>query len=176
MTRGDDIMRLSILATAIVLTTTAIYAQDHGCMSLAIQSLPSGDFTSTISAQAATDVNVWVLFTPGALARFSGDHEIELRLTTPHGYLYESRTLPVSSDKDKDGQEKPVVDYPFPVPYHVLQDLQIADGHFLAISADLPIAASPVTSYSLYGQWTAEAIVDDETVACSKPLTFTINP
>jgi hypothetical protein len=169
-------MKKIVIWAAILFFPCAVHAQDHGCISLAVNALPGGEFTSTISAQSSTDILLWVLFNPGAVNRFSGDHEVEFRITTPHGFLYESRTIPLTADKNMDGEEKPIVDYPFPVPYHILEDLQFGNDHFLAVNIDLPLAGSPVTLYSLYGQWTAEAVVDDEPVPCSKPLTFTITP
>jgi hypothetical protein len=38
----------------------------------------------------------------------------------------------------------------------------------------LPVAGTSIVSNSLYGEWTAEAVVEDEGAACAQPMTFTI--
>ena len=108
----------------------------------------------TFSASSILDLKLELPLSPA----LQGAHRIEFHFYTPNGHLYQALpadvTLPASTPDRRSRQvKKPTA------------------------TAILPVAGTTIVSSSLYGQWKVEAFLDEErTVACTKPLSFAIEP
>ncbi len=87
-----------------------------------------------------------------------GEHQLEFKVYTPKGHLYQSLTAPMSASAPKDGRRE-------------------REGNKQIASATLPVAGTTIVTSSLYGEWKVEAFVDGEReTACAKPRSFVIEP
>ena len=162
-----------IIAMAFPMT---LMAQQGGCVSVAVgsQEKGGGKFEATFSATEILDVDFSVIFTPGAVKQFSGDHEVEFRVFTPRGHLYQSITIPFSADESQRGKKKKIAGYPRPVDVQVLESVDFDKKKHMGVKVRMPVAGTMIVNNSLYGSWSAQAYVDGETVPCSKPVQFAI--
>ena len=104
-----------------------------------------------------------------------GDHRLRLRILTPGGFLYQAVTVPFVGGGDRAAAARLVPGYPRPVPVQRL--VPVADesaGPTYALSTVMPVAGTSITQSSLYGRWTVESYLDDETEACGPAARFTI--
>jgi hypothetical protein len=131
---------------------------------------------ATFQATKVLDVEFAIVFSPTVAAQFADVHLVEFRLLTPQGNLYESIAIPMTSDASKAGQSYRVPGYPDLIPVQVLQSINHGGGRGMFAKVTLPVAGTPIVSTSLYGKWTAMAVVDDEIAPCSTPAQFTIAP
>jgi len=91
-------------------------------------------------------------------AAVKGQHQLEFKVYTPKGHLYQSLTAAMSAPAAKD-------------------DRREREGQKRIASATLPVAGTTIVTNSLYGEWKVEAFLDGERdVACAKPLSFVIEP
>lgn len=169
--------------TAVLVTLVALLlpsaAQAGGCAGLAFSSAQknAGAFDTTFSATKVLDVDLFVLFTPGVVNRFSaGDHQLEVRVFTPRGFLYQSIAIPFTSDSTKHGKPQKLDGYPHAKPVQGLRDVTFGKGKFLGTAVRLPVGGTMISTNSLYGTWQAEAFIDGEALKCSQPATFSITP
>ena len=170
--------KLSLLLLLLFLVPAA-FAQSNGnggCVAVATGLLQgdAADFRDTFSATKVVDVDFAILFTPGSVNRFADTHTVEFRIFTPRGHLYQSITIPFTSDPAAKGKRVKIEGYPDPQPVSLLTDVTYLKNKHLLVKVALPVAGTPIISNSLYGQWRAEAYVDDEPVGCAKPALFTI--
>ncbi|MGH9391805.1 MAG: hypothetical protein ACRD1Z_19560 [Vicinamibacteria bacterium] len=92
-------------------------------------------------------------------AAVKGQHQLEFKVYTPKGHLYQSLTAammgaPTASDgrRQRESQKR-------------------------TASATLPVAGTTIVTNSLYGEWKVEAYLDGERdTACAKPRFFVIAP
>lgn len=170
-------MKRFLLAIAFT-AATPLLAQSGGCVAVAVGSEQkgAGRFDATFATTEIIDLDFSVLFTPGAAKRFANDHVVEFRITTPHGNLYQSVTIPFSSDDSKKGRKVTVPGYPDPIATVVPTAVTYGKGQHVRVAVRMPVAGTPIVWSSLYGQWTAQAFVDGEAIPCSKPATFTLTP
>ena len=147
-----------------------------GCVGVAISSDQSdgGKFGTTFSATQIVDVDFSILFPPGVAKQFAGDHLVEFRIFTPRGGLYQSVTIPFTSDTNRAGQLIHVEGYPDPQALHLLGDVTYNNAKHSRVFVRLPVAATPIITNSLYGTWSAGAYVDGDAISCSKPASFVI--
>jgi hypothetical protein len=91
-------------------------------------------------------------------ASVKGEHQVEFKVYTPKGHLYQSLAATMSVPAKKDGR----------------RPREAKKG---TASATLPVAGTTIVNSSLYGEWRVEAFLDGEReVACAKPLSFVIEP
>jgi len=91
-------------------------------------------------------------------AAVKGEHQLEFRVYTPKGHLYQSLEAAMSAPAAKDGRRH-------------------RETKKSTASATLPVAGTTIVTSSLYGEWKLEAFLDGEReVACAKPLSFVIEP
>jgi hypothetical protein len=126
------------------------------------------------SATEVIDVQFAIVFSKSVAAQFSGVHMVEFRIYTPQGHLYESITIPMTTNGRRSGERHRVPGYPDLVPVQVLQSITRGGGQGMFAEVTLPVAGTSIVSNSLYGEWKAEAVVEDEIAACAQPMTFTI--
>jgi hypothetical protein len=104
----------------------------------------------TFSASAILDLKLE--------AAVKGEHQVEFKIYTPNGHLYQSLTAEVSAPEAKEGRRH-------------------REAKNRTASATLPVAGTTIVNSSLYGEWMVEAFLDGKReVACAKPLSFAIEP
>lgn len=126
------------------------------------------------SAAAVLDVKFAIVFSKKVAEQFSGVHVVEFRVYTPQGHLYQSLSIPMTSDSGLEGQRHPVPGYPDPMPVQVLKPIHRGNGHGMFAEVTLPVAGTSIVGNSLYGDWKAEAFVADEIAPCGQQASFTI--
>lgn len=129
---------------------------------------------AVFSATEVIDVQFAIVFSKSVAAQFSDVHMVEFRIYTPQGHLYESITIPMTTNSRRSGERHRVPGYPDLVPVQVLQSIRRGGGQGMFAEVTLPVAGTSIVSNSLYGPWKAEAVVEDEIAACAQPMTFTI--
>jgi hypothetical protein len=129
---------------------------------------------AVFSATEVLDVEFAIVFSKTVAAQFSDVHMVEFRIYTPQGHLYESITIPMTADSRRAGERHRVPGYPDLVPVQVLQSIKRGGGQGMFVEVTLPVAGTSIVSNSLYGEWKAEAVVEDETAPCAQTMTFTI--
>jgi hypothetical protein len=154
------------------------HAYAAGCLGLAFGSAEKnrGNFEASFSANEILDIDISVLFTPAVLGQLKGDHVAEVKVFTPRGYLYQSLSVPFSSDERKKGQSAAVRGYPHAIPTQVVEPVTWNNGRSYRASVRLPVGGTTISTNSLYGSWSALAYIDGEKLPCSKAASFTINP
>lgn len=167
---------ITLIALLALLGASSLQAE---CVAIAVGSEQknAGKFDATFSATKIIDLDFSVVFTPGGAKRFlNGNHEVEFRVFTPRGHLYQSVAIPFTADPSRKNEKVKVEGYPDPMPLRLLNDVTYNKGNHVRVSAPLPVAGTAIMSNSLYGTWMAQAYVDGETVPCSKAVSFTLTP
>ncbi len=104
----------------------------------------------TFSASAILDLKLE--------ATVKGQHQLEFKVYTPKGHLYQSLAATMSAPAAKDGRRH----------RETKKD---------SASATLPVAGTTIVNSSLYGEWKVEAFLDGvREMACAKPVSFVIEP
>jgi hypothetical protein len=147
-----------------------------GCAAVLVGSdqIAAGEYGTSFSATKIIDLDFSMLFAPESGLKFKGTHVLELRVFTPNGHLYESTAFPFSAEAAKKGGKEKIDRYPLPLPVEVLSETTYAKGKYLLVKSRVPVAGTPIVNNSLYGEWRAEAYLDDELLPCSIPATFTL--
>lgn len=186
-------MKRSLLPLALTATLFAVPAladkKDRSCLSVVAGSLqqPWGGGKSAaekkfgrpdipvFSAAKILDVDFAIVFSKKVAEQFSGVHVVEFRVYTPQGHLYQSLSIPMTNDGARAGTSHPVPGYPDPMPVRVLQSILRGGGQGMFAEVRLPVAGTSIVSNSLYGEWKAEAFVEDEIAPCGQPALFRIS-
>jgi hypothetical protein len=130
-----------------------------------VKSTPASRKT-TFSAAAILDLNFRIALPAGSTA-----DEMELKVYTPAGHLYQDLTFPVAAagssevTRDKPGR-------PFPV--KVVHAHRTADGGSSVDAPPFPVGGTLISTNSLFGKWRVEALPAGELRACT--ASFTITP
>jgi|PersoiStandDraft_1058852.scaffolds.fasta_scaffold27749_2 hypothetical protein len=153
-------------------------AADGACVSIAASSAQKGGgaYGTTFSATAIIDIDLSVLFTQASGPTLSGDHVAEFKIYTPDHGLYQSISVPFTSNVQAQGTKREIPGYPMPLPVKVLSPTTIGNARYLRATARLPVGGTLIVSNGLYGAWTVQAFIDGSPVACSTPVAFTITP
>jgi hypothetical protein len=180
MRKNDKMQWLAAVAislAAIAGVTPTVEAA--GCAQVVVGSeqLNKGQFTSSFSASSILDVDISATFVPGTTKRFeSGNHVVEVRVYTPHNYLYQTISVPFTADPKRTGQTIRLEGYPHPLPIQQMRTVKQGNSSVMAVSARLPVGGTMISANSLYGVWTAQVYVDGETLPCSQAAKFTVTP
>jgi len=181
-------MRTIALLTAVAIALPLLAAKpDKSCLAVAVgskQALSSKgnndnerEFegaSAMFSATKVLDVQFAIIFSPSVAAQFANAHNVEFRVYTPQGNLYQSISVPITNDPKRAGEKHRVPGYPDLVPVQVLQSINHGGGRGMFATVTLPVAGTPIVSNSLYGRWRAEALVEDEIAPCAQPAMFVI--
>ena len=163
---------LLLLAAVLLLAQPALAKTKLRCSKLVAES-DGKNKVATFSATQVLDVNLLVQFTPGhAKALAEEDHWVEVRFFGPHGYVYESRMVPLTADPRQTADTKQFHGYPRPLARKLVKASK--SGKELEVSVPLPVAATSIVESSLYGTWRAEAYLDGSDEPCTEPLAFAI--
>ena len=98
--------------------------------------------------------------------------QLELKLHTPRGYLYQVLTVPFAGGKSGGVERRRVPGNPRLL---VERELRIAGPGTYRVSARLPVAGTWITTNSLYGEWRVEAHIDGAASPSGRKR-FTIQP
>ena len=128
-------------------------AEEHG-----------GAWATSFHASQTTDLTLAVVF-PKSL---QGEHEVELRLYTPSGNLYQAIRVPIA-EPGKKAENRIVKGYPMAVRQVVPKPEAYLGTAFLKVEIPFPVGGTLISSNSLYGQWRIEALVDQDKKPCGKP-------
>lgn len=129
----------------------------------------------TFPATKVTDIEFAIVFSQQVASQFTNVHVVEFRVFTPTGNLYESLSIPITIDARRAGERHRVPSYPDLVPLQVLKRISHGNGNGFFAKVTLPVAGTPIVSNSLYGNWKADALVEEQTSACGTPALFTIS-
>ena len=90
-----------------------------------------------------------------------GDHQMQLKVFTPGGFLYQVITLPL-------GETAAAPDPP-------TEDRDPATRIQPELVARLPVAGTSITLSSLYGRWSVQPYLDSQPSPCGPTTFFTIS-
>jgi hypothetical protein len=108
----------------------------------------------TFSAAAILDLKLEATMSPAV----KGQHQVEFKVFTPKGHLYQSLTAATASPTSTQGGRQ-------------------RTAKKTTASVMLPVAGTTIVTNSLYGQWKVEVFLDGEREgACAKPFSFVIAP
>jgi hypothetical protein len=113
------------------------------------------------SASQILDLEFRVLLPPS----LNGNHQLELKVMTPKGHLYQSLSVPFSDQNEGEqegGRES--------------RGRRSRRTRSLAATATLPVAGTTIVTSSLYGKWHVEAYLDGAQTVCTPPQSFVIEP
>lgn len=118
-----------------------------------------------------------------------GPHVVRLKVFTPRGFLYQEISVPVSAQAP-DGSPSRATEPggrvagtgSVPVPDPATPGRPAAAGAPPSAApeatrgpqARLPVAGTSITQSSLFGAWSVQPFLDDQTVPCGPTTTFTI--
>ncbi|MCP3964196.1 MAG: hypothetical protein GY719_40720 [bacterium] len=123
------------------------------------------DGRGTFSATEILDLDFRVRLAP----EVEGEHLLHVRVHTPNGHLYQTLTLPFSTDPNRAGSRRTVDGFPRPLAVRSAT----ADG---TVVARLPVAGTSIVHGSLYGKWSVEAFLDSDTRSCGRSRAFFLKP
>ena len=89
--------------------------------------------------------------------KLTGQHELELKVYTPKGNLYQSMSIPFSADEEEPATGR-------------------MRRRTKKVRATLPVAGTSIVTHSLYGKWKVEAFLDGADKRCTSPRSFVIEP
>ncbi len=146
--------------------STVIFADgfELGDISLWLDSTPA--FSATEILDIAFDV--------GFDGDLTGDHILDLKISTPNGHLYQVLTALVSSQATKQGTSVRVEGYPHPLQVQVLKSRSATAKAVAGVVLSMPVGGSLIVTNSLYGIWEVKTFLDGSSAACSGPTRFNL--
>ncbi len=124
-----------------------------------------GAWATSFHASVTTDLTLAVIFPKN----FQGEHEVEVRLYTPGGDLYQSIRMPIAEPGRK-AENRIVNGYPRAIRQVVPKPEAYLGTALLKVEIPFPVGGTLISSNSLYGQWRIEALVDQDKKPCGKPV------
>jgi hypothetical protein len=115
------------------------------------------------------DLDLTVHFVDG----FVGDHLLHLKLSTPKGHHYQTLSVPITSDPGKSKSLRRIEGYPRPLAVSLVQ--KAASPSLPEVTLSVPVGGTAIVASSIYGMWTAEAYLDDQSEVCASQ-TFVLTP
>jgi hypothetical protein len=97
-----------------------------------------------------------------------GSHVLHFKVTTPGGFLYQDLAMPFSWRRPGKGPRERQSD-------GVMRAAARARGAGTReVRARLPVAGTSITLNTLYGRWSVQAFLDDQSRPCSPSAGFTL--
>lgn len=124
-----------------------------------------GAWATSFHASMTTDLTLAVIFPKN----FQGEHEVELRLYTPGGDIYQSIRVPIA-EAGRKAENRVVNGYPRAIQQVVPKPEAYLGTALLKVEIPFPVGGTLISSNSLYGQWRIEALVDQDKKPCGKPV------
>ena len=118
---------------------------------------------ASFSATEIVDIDFQVRFAP----RDAGNHLLSVKVLTPRKHLYQQIDVPFSTHVPAGTEStRRIEGYPRPVVVQRAQEVEETGsnaskgGRRHQVTARLPVAGTLIMQNSLYGEWTAEALLD----------------
>jgi len=162
------------VALAVTVGASAAPKSASPCVTILVASpeeTPNGSFGTSFSATKTTDLSFSVVFAKG----FTGEHLVELRFSTPRGFLYQSMTVPAVIGGSASGTRN-VPGYPHPVRVKSGPKFSYKGSTLWKVDAPFPVGGTEIGRNSLYGTWKAQAYLDGSPNPCGAATTFRIGP
>ncbi|MRR12223.1 hypothetical protein EG835_07105 [bacterium] len=143
--------------------------QTPRCKSIQVSSVPESRSRS-FHASEISDLGFSVLFPPGTV--FHGTEILTLKIRTPRGHLYRKLETPLAARTVPEGEVRArhVEGYPFPLRESSATTFGAEMGSFVVVlSPPFPVGGTTITTSSLYGQWTVEALIESAGHVQSEP-------
>ena len=99
---------------------------------------------------------------------FSGDHLLHLKLLTPKGHHYQTLSTWMTSDPALRKSLRRVEGYPRPLAVRLWRKAGLPSLPEVTLS--IPVGGTQIVTNSIYGMWTAEAYLDDQSEVCAAQL------
>jgi hypothetical protein len=97
-----------------------------------------------------------------------GSHVLHFKVTTPSGFLYQDLAMPFNWRRPGKGPRERQSD-------GVMRAAARARGTGAQqVRARLPVAGTSITLHTLYGRWSVQAFLDDQSRPCSPAVGFTL--
>jgi hypothetical protein len=157
-------------------TETEFRDHTQRCLGIEVSSTPATPRSLArrpqFSSKEILDVNFQVVFPPSR--RFAPLDSLELRLYTPHGYLYRRSVVPIQADGTVE-RRRHLPEQRLPLEVRRART-EARDGRRQRVVAAPPllVGGTDVMLHSLFGIWRAEAWPRGATRPCG--TTFTIVP
>jgi len=97
-----------------------------------------------------------------------GSHVLHFKVTTPGGFLYQDLAMPFNWRRPGKGPRERLSD----AVMRAAARPGSAGGR--EVRARLPVAGTSITLKTLYGRWSVQAFLDDESRPCSPAVGFTL--
>ena len=121
------------------------------------------------SAIRMLDLDLTVRFVDG----FAGDHLLRLKLITPKGHHYQTLSALIASDPVSTKSLRRVEGYPRPLAVRLMQ--KAGAPSLPEVTVTVPVGGTPIVANSIFGVWTAEAYLDDQSEVCASQ-SFILTP
>ena len=110
-----------------------------------------------------------------------GSHVLHFKVTTPSGSLYQDLAMPFSwrrpgkgpRERQSDGVMR-AAEVPAGAPVQQLGSVRARGAGAREVRARLPVAGTSITLNTLYGRWSVQAFLDDQSRPCSPAVGFTL--
>ncbi len=106
----------------------------------------------------------------------AGERLVRIEIETPNGHLFQTLTVPFTSESRRAGTRRAVEGFPRPVEVQLTRPVRGASHATTVVVGRLPVAGTPIVHSSLYGTWVARAYLDDEIEPCGRARAFFISP
>ncbi len=165
---------LWILSALVLLSNPLFAAKELRCSAVVADGpIVKKGTPPSFSATAVLDVTVLLQFKHDDSRELAdGDHVAEVRFIGPQGFLYESRIVPLTADALKAQTKRAIAGYRRPVKKVLIVNSK--SGNEVEARVPLPVAATSIVNYSMYGTWRAEAYLDGSATQCAQPALFAI--
>ena len=136
---------------------------------------------TTFSTKVVVDLEITVALHPGVGGlpqTFSGPHQLDVRVQTPGGRLYQVLTVPFTTDDVGAGATRQVAGYPRPLKVQrvALAPIRRSNTKMARVTVRLPVGGTAISSSGLYGGWGVEVLVDGVQFDCVTGRKFTLTP
>ncbi len=141
------------------------------CLSILVSSQEEthGHPGARFSATKTTDLTFQVMLAHS----LTGEHVLELRTTTPHGYLYRSISVPVVVG-GSGADSRRVPGYPHPIRVVPPIEFSYQNAGVLRVDVPFPVGGTDIVSGSLYGRWQVQGFLDGSQQPCGGPGSFEV--
>lgn len=135
-------------------------------------SSPESRGRGTFSATEILDLDLRVVLRK----QLSGDHLLRVDVLTPNGHLYQTLTVPFTSEETPAKALRAVEGFPRPLAVQPAEKVVRGGKAARSVTARLPVGGTPIVHAGLYGKWSVRAFLDDDAEACGPTRGFRIGP
>ena len=163
------------LGALIAVTALAGWAQTGPCAEIMLSAQPEPPIRISqkpISATSDENFYVHVIFSN----TMTGDHVVNVKLTTPGGFLYQQVDVPITLNTVREPATRSVPGYPRPLTVVQVDQNRSPRPNTGVISIAIPLAGTTITQNALFGKWSVDVDLDFEPKTCTGAVVFEIEP